>query len=641
MELEREKGITIQSAATFCDWLKVENGKEEKYHINLIDTPGHIDFTIEVERALRVLDGAVMILCAVSGVQSQTITVDRQMRRYNVPRVSFINKMDRMGANPFKAVEQINQKLRIPAAALQVPIGGEDTFEGVVDLIRMKAIYNDGPKGEIIRESDEIPESVQALAKEKRLVLIETLADVDDEIAEIFLDEKTPTQEQLKAAIRRATIALKFTPVLMGSALADKSVQPMLDAVCDYLPNPAEVENLALDKRREEASVKLVSYNSLPFVGLAFKLEESNYGQLTYIRVYQGTLKKGMNVFNARTDKRVKVPRIVRMHSNDMEEVPEIGAGEICAVFGVDCASGDTFTDGTLPYSMTSMFVPDPVISLSIKPKTTKDTANFSKAMSRFQREDPTFRVHVDAESQETIISGMGELHLDIYVERMRREYKVEVETGKPQVAYRETITEPVKFDHTLKKQTGGAGDFARVVGYMEPIEIGENGYMPSKFREEVTGGSISEKFLFACEKGFLASCEKGPLIGHPVLGTSMVVNDGATHMTDSSEMAFKNATQQAFRKAFKEAKPQVLEPLMKTTITAPNEFQGNIVGLLNKRNAIINDTEIGPEDFTLLADCSLNAMFGFSSQLRAATQGKGEFGMEFSHYAPAPGQLQ
>lgn len=641
MELEREKGITIQSAATFCDWMKVENGKEEKYHINLIDTPGHIDFTIEVERALRVLDGAVMILCAVSGVQSQTITVDRQMKRYNIPRLSFINKMDRMGANPFKAVDQINQKLRIPAAAIQVPIGGEDTFQGVIDLVRMKAIYNDGPKGEIIRETDVIPEEVKPVAEERRAMLIETLADVDDEIAEIFLDERTPTPEQIKAAIRRATISLKFTPVLMGSALADKSVQPMLDAVCDYLPNPSEVENLALDQRRAEKPVKLVSYNSLPFVGLAFKLEESNYGQLTYIRVYQGTLKKGLNVFNARTGKKVKVPRIVRMHSNEMEDVPEIGAGEICALFGVDCASGDTFTDGGLPYSMTSMYVPDPVISLSIKPKNTKDSGNFSKAMNRFQREDPTFRVHVDAESSETIISGMGELHLDIYVERMRREYKVEVETGQPQVAYRETITQKVKFDHTLKKQTGGAGDFARVAGYMEPLEPDENGFVASTFKEAVVGGSISDKFLFACEKGFLASCEKGPLIGHPVLGTHMVVNDGATHMTDSSEMAFKNATQQAFRKAFRDAKPQVLEPLMKTTITAPNEFQGNIVGLLNKRNAIINDTEIGPEDFTLTADCSLNAMFGFSSQLRAATQGKGEFGMEFSHYSPAPGQLQ
>jgi elongation factor G len=637
MELEREKGITIQSAATYCDWKKVENGKEEIYSINLIDTPGHIDFTIEVERALRVLDGAVMILCAVSGVQSQTITVDRQMKRYNIPRLSFVNKMDRMGANPFKAVDQINQKLRIAAAAIQVPIGTEDQFKGVVDLVRMKAIYNEGPKGINVVESDEIPAEVADIAKERRAKLIETLADVDDEIAELFLDEQEPSIEQIKAAIRRSTIALKFTPVLMGSALADTAVQPMLDAVCDYLPNPAEVENLALDRRRAEAPVKLVSYSSLPFVGLAFKLEESNFGQLTYIRVYQGSIKKGMNVFNARNDKKIRIPRIVRMHSNEMEEVSEIGAGEICAVFGVDCASGDTFTDGQLGYSMSSMFVPEPVISLSIKPKNSKESNNFSKAMNRFQREDPTFRVHVDVESQETIISGMGELHLDIYVERMRREYKVDCETGQPQVAYRETITQHVPFDHLLKKQTGGSGDYARVVGWLEPTgDMGKNVY-----ESQVTGGHISEKFLFACEKGFQASCEKGPLLGHKVLGTAMVVNDGATHMTDSSEMAFKTATQQAFRKAFAQGAPQVLEPLMKTTITAPNEFQGNIVGLLNKRNAIINETEIGAEDFTLYADCSLNSMFGFSSLLRAATQGKGEFSMEFSHYSPAPPQLQ
>ena len=637
MDLEREKGITIQSAATYCDWLKHENGKEEKYHINLIDTPGHIDFTIEVERALRVLDGACMILCAVSGVQSQTITVDRQMKRYNVPRISFVNKMDRAGANPFKAVEQITHKLRLPAAAVQVPIGVEDGFKGVVDLIIMKAIYSEGLKGENVRVSDEIPSEVRPLADEKRAKLIETLADVDDEIAEIFLDERTPSNEQIKAAIRRATISLKFTPVFMGSALADKSVQPMLDGVCDYLPNPSEVENLALDQRRQEAPVKLISYNSLPFVGLAFKLEESNFGQLTYIRVYQGSLRKGLTVFNARTNKKVKVPRIVRMHSNEMEDVQEIGAGEICAVFGIDCASGDTFTDGQLGYSMTSMFVPEPVISLSIKPKDNKDLINFSKAMARFQREDPTFRVHVDVESSETIISGMGELHLDIYVERMRREYRVACETGQPQVAWRETITQRVDFDHTLKKQTGGAGDFARVVGYMEPSGALEE----NKFEDQVSGGSISEKFLFACDKGFQLSCQKGPLVGHKVLGTRMVINDGATHMTDSSEMAFKNATQQAFRKAFNQGRPQVLEPLMKTTITAPNEFQGNIVGLLNKRNALISDTEIGPEDFTLYADCSLNGMFGFSTQLRAATQGKGEFGMEFSHYSPSPMQLQ
>ena len=637
MDLEREKGITIQSAATFCDWVKHENGKEERYHINLIDTPGHIDFTIEVERALRVLDGAVMILCAVSGVQSQTITVDRQMRRYNVPRISFINKMDRMGANPFKAVDQIQHKLKISAAAVQVPIGVEDNFEGVVDLVRMKAIYNKGTKGEDIIETDVIPESVKELAAERRNSLIETLADVDDEIAEIFLEEQTPSIEQIKAAIRRTTIARKFTPVFMGSALADKSIQPMIDGVCDYLPNPSEVENLALDRNRQEAPVKLVSYNSLPFVGLAFKLEESNFGQLTYIRVYQGSLRRGSHVFNARTKKKVKVPRIVRMHSNEMEEISEIGAGEICAVFGVECASGDTFTDGTLGYSMTSMFVPDAVISLSIKPQDNKDLPNFSKAMARFQREDPTFRVHVDNESQETIISGMGELHLEIYVERMRREYRVACVTGQPQVAYRETVTDKVKFDHLLRKQTGGAGDYARVMGYMEPTGTLGAG----EFVQQVVGGKISEKFLFACDKGFQLACQKGPLVGHPVIGTRMVINDGVTHITDSSEMAFKNATRQAFRKAFITARPQILEPLMKTTITAPNEFQGNIIGLLNKRNATINETDIGAEDFTLYADCSLNSMFGFSSLLRAATQGKGEFSMEFSAYSPTPMQLQ
>ncbi|XXH05353.1 homoisocitrate dehydrogenase [Hypoxylon texense] len=636
MELEREKGITIQSAATFCDWKKVEDGKEETYHINLIDTPGHIDFTIEVERALRVLDGAVMILCAVSGVQSQTITVDRQMKRYNIPRISFVNKMDRMGANPWKAVEQINSKLKIPAAAIQIPIGSEDQFKGVVDLIDMKAIYSEGPKGTIVRIGP-IPEDLKDLAEEKRQVLIEKLADVDDEIAEIFLEEATPTNEQIKNAIRRATISLKFSPVMMGSALADKSIQPLLDAVCDYLPNPADVENVALDRTRDEAQTKLVPYNSLPFVGLAFKLEENNYGQLTYIRVYQGTLRKGTYLFNSRTDKKVRIPRIVRMHSNELEDVNEIGAGEICAVFGVECASGDTFTDGNLPYTMSSMFVPDAVMSLSIKPKRTTDADNFSKAMNRFQREDPTFRLYVDDESEETIISGMGELHLEIYIERLRREYKVECVTGQPRVAYRETISQKADFDYLLKKQTGGPGDFARVVGFIEPNTEPEK----NSFENQVVGGAIPDKFISACGKGFEIACERGPLLGHKVIGARMVVNDGATHMTDSSDHAFSMAAQFAFRKAFPEAGGQVLEPLMKTTIMAPNEFQGNILMLMNKRNATILDTEIGSEDFTLIADCSLNAMFGFSTQLRAATQGKGEFSMEFSHYAAAPPHLQ
>ncbi|KAK7961853.1 Elongation factor G- mitochondrial [Apiospora aurea] len=638
MDLEREKGITIQSAATFCDWKKMEDGKDETYHINLIDTPGHIDFTIEVERALRVLDGAVMILCAVSGCQSQTITVDRQMKRYNVPRISFVNKMDRMGANPWKAVEQINSKLKIPAAAIQVPIGAEDQFKGVVDLIDMKAIYSEGPKGVNVRVTDEIPEEVKALAEEKRQTLIEKLADVDDEIAEIFLDEKTPTPLQIKDAIRRATIARKFTPVMMGSALADKSVQPMLDAVCDYLPMPADVENLALDRSKGEAQTKLVPYNSLPFVGLAFKLEENNYGQLTYIRVYQGTLRKGTYLFNSRNDKKVRIPRIVRMHSNEMEDVNEVGAGEICAVFGVECASGDTFTDGNLPYTMSSMFVPDAVMSLSIKPKKSTDADNFSKAMNRFQREDPTFRLHVDEESEETIISGMGELHLEIYIERLRREYKVDCITGQPRVAYRETITQRADFDYLLRRQSGGPGDYAKVGGWIEPNPDSEEA---NAFSNQVVGGLIPDKFISACAKGFEIACDKGPLLGHKVIGAKMAINDGATHVTDSSDYAFSLAAQMAFRKVFDEAGGVVLEPLMKTTITAPNEFQGNILMLMNKRNATIIDTEIGSEDFTLICDCSLNAMFGFSSQLRAATQGKGEFSMEFSQYAAAPPHLQ
>jgi elongation factor G len=637
MDLEREKGITIQSAATFCDWKKVENGKEETYHVNLIDTPGHIDFTIEVERAMRVLDGAVMILCAVSGVQSQTITVDRQMRRYNIPRISFVNKMDRMGANPWKAVEQINTKLKIPAAAVQVPIGLEDQCKGVVDLIHMRAIYSEGPRGVNLRIEDKIPDDLKELVEEKRQELIEKLADVDDEIAEMFLDEKTPTPEQIKAAIRRATIALKFSPVLMGSALADKAVQPMLDAVCDYLPNPADVENLALDRSKGEAETKLVPYNSLPFVGLAFKLEENNYGQLTYIRVYQGTLRKGSNLFNSRTDKKVRIPRIVRMHSNEMEDVNEVGAGEICAVFGVDCASGDTFTDGNLPFTMSSMFVPDAVMSLSIKPKKSTDADNFSKAMNRFQREDPTFRLYVDEESEETIISGMGELHLEIYIERLRREYKVDCITGQPRVAYRETIMRRADFDYLLKKQSGGPGDYARVGGWIEPNTDSE----ANAFENQVVGGLIPDKFISACGKGFEIGCEKGPLLGHKVIGAKMVINDGATHVTDSSDFAFSQAAQMAFRKVFNEAGGSVLEPLMKTTITAPNEFQGNTLMLMNKRNATIIDTEIGPDDFTLIADVSLNAMFGFSTLLRAATQGKGEFSMEFSHYAAAPPHLQ
>lgn len=633
MDLEREKGITIQSAATYCSWDK--DGKS--YHFNLIDTPGHIDFTIEVERALRVLDGAVLVVCAVSGVQSQTVTVDRQMKRYNVPRVTFINKMDRMGADPFKAIEQINKKLKIPAAAIQVPIGREDELKGVVNIIDRVALYNEGAKGENIREEKEIPADLKDLVEERRALLIETLADVDDEIAELYLEEKEPSVDQIKAAIRRATIARKFTPVLMGLALANTGVQPVLDAVVDYLPDPSEVLNTGLEViESEEKPVNLDPSLSKPLVALAFKLEDGKYGQLTYLRVYQGRLKKGGYIYNTKDKKKIKVARLVRMNLDEMEEIDEISSGEICATFGINCSSGDTFTDGSVNIAMLLMYVPDAVISLSIKPNA-KDTINFSKAMNRFQKEDPTFRVRFDQELKETVISGMGELHLEIYVERIKREYNVSCTTGPPQVAYRESILGSTEFDYTHKKQSGGAGQFGRVIGTLSTAENSEK----NEFVTQIVGGKISDKFLAACAKGFEEICAKGPLTGHRVLGVKMLINDGQTHVVDSNEHAFKAATQGAFKQAFMNAQPVILEPIMNVSVTAPAEFQGNVIGLMNKVGAMVNDTENNADDFILSAECSLNLMFGFATSLRACTQGKGEFTMEFKNYAPCAPQLQ
>ncbi|KAI7902503.1 translation elongation factor G [Cokeromyces recurvatus] len=631
MDLEREKGITIQSAATYASW--------GDYNINIIDTPGHVDFTIEVERALRVLDGAVLILCSVSGVQSQTITVDRQMRRYNVPRISFINKMDRAGANPFRIIDQLRQKLKLTAAAVQIPIGSEDQFAGIVDLVKWKAYYNEGESGEKLIERD-IPEELMPLALEKRHELIEQLANVDDEIADIYLMEDIPTTEQFLSAIRRATISLKFTPVLMGSAFKNTAIQPLLDAVINYLPNPTEVTNTALDINKGEEKVELKPYSNNPFVGLAFKLEEGRYGQLTYMRIYQGILKKGSFITNVKTGKKIKVPRLVRMHAADMEDVDELGAGEIGAIFGVDCSSGDTFTDGSLQYTMSSMFVPEPVISLSLMPKG-KESANFSKALNRFQKEDPTFRVHIDTESKETIISGMGELHLQIYVERMKREYNVECVTGKPRVAFRETITQPAKFNYTHKKQSGGAGQFGRVMGQLEPMERDEESGKDIEFENRVVGGNIPTNFIPACEKGFNDALEKGPLIGHPVSGVRMILEDGAAHAVDSSELAFRIATKNAFQEAFAKAKPSILEPIMNVAITAPIEFQGSVIGGLNKRKGTIIDTEIQEDYFNVVADVPLNDMFGYSTELRSATQGKGEFSMEYKEHQPVQTHVQ
>ncbi|TPX41449.1 hypothetical protein SeLEV6574_g06083 [Synchytrium endobioticum] len=631
MELEREKGITIQSAATYIHW--------KNHNINIIDTPGHVDFTIEVERALRVLDSAVLVLCAVGGVQSQTITVDRQMKRYNIPRLTFINKMDRAGANPWRVLEQMRSKLRLTTAALQIPIGAENDFKGVVDLVNFKAYYNEGANGESIRE-DALPQSLAPLAAEKRAELIANLAEADDEIADVFLNEQEPTLEQLASAIRRATISRKFVPVFMGSAYHNKGVQLLLDGVLNYLPAPHQVENYALDRSNNEDKVQLASASADSLVCLAFKLEEGRFGQLTYMRVYRGALKKGGWLVNVRTNKKTKIPRLVRMHSNEMEDVDQVGSGEICAVFGMECASGDTFTDGSNNLTMTSMYVPQPVISLSIEPKS-KDSPNFSKALSRFQREDPTFRVHIDAESKQTIISGMGELHLDIYVERMKREYNVETVTGKPQVAFRETITQEVPFVYTHKKQSGGSGQFARVKGYIEPIQEPLEDGKTVEFVNQTVGMNIPTQYIPSVEKGFLEACEKGWLIGHPVTNVRFVLEDGLAHAVDSSDIAFKLAGIYAFREAFAKASAQVLEPIMDVSVSAPVEFQGSVIALLNKRKGTISDTEPRDDYIEVHAEVPLNEMFGFSTDLRSITQGKGEYSMEYKLHQPVLAYLQ
>jgi len=627
MDLEREKGITIQSAATFAVW--------GDYNVNIIDTPGHVDFTIEVERSLRVLDGAILVLDSVAGVQSQSITVDRQMKRYKVPRIAFINKMDRAGANYRRVAQMLKEKLGHHPVCIQVPIGAEDRFLGVIDPIVGKAFYFDGEKGEIVR-TEPVPAEYADQVKEARAEIITLVADVDDKLAEKFINEEPISNEDLKAAIRRATIALKMTPVMCGSAYKNKGIQTLLDGICDYLPNPKEVENIAHDQKNNEAKVILEHDFKKPFVGLAFKLEDGRYGQLTYMRCYQGKISKGDFIVNcSRELKRLKIPRIVRMHSNEMNDIETAYAGDIVALFGVECASGDTFTDGDVQVTMTSMHVPDAVISLAVAPKERAATANFSKALNRFTKEDPTFRVHRDEESAQTIISGMGELHLEIYIERMKREYQCEVIAGKPQVAYRETITQKGEFYYTHKKQTGGSGQYAKVCGYLEPLPA--DAVETYEFVDEVSGGAIPREFIPACDKGFKMAVEKGSLIGFPVWGVRCVINDGGFHAVDSSEMAFKTAALMGFREGYAAARPVILEPVMKVEVTAPEEFQGSVVGQLNQRRGTILETSNAEGYLTAVAEVPLNNMFGYSTDLRSATQGKGEFTMEFARYSAVP----
>ncbi|NQU03007.1 MAG: elongation factor G [Syntrophaceae bacterium] len=623
MELEKERGITIASAATFCKW--------QGHEINIIDTPGHVDFTVEVERSLRVLDGAVLVLCAVGGVQSQTITVDNQMRRYNVPFITFINKCDRSGANPLRVIAQIRSKLGHNAVAMQIPIGLEMNMNGVVDLVSMKALYFDGDNGEDVRIED-IPEGLLTEATEKREELIEAASMFSDELMEAVLEEKDITEELILDAVRKGTVSRELTPVFMGTAYKNKGVQPLLDAVTQLLPSPSDIENTALDMDKDESPVILSSNTEDPTVALAFKLEDGTYGQLTYIRVYQGTVAKGSTIVNIRSGKKIKVGRVVRMHADQMEDIDAIPAGYIGALFGIDCSSGDTFASPGLNLTMTSMFVPDPVISLAIIPKDNKSQLNMSKALNRFTKEDPTFETYVDEETDETIIEGMGELHLEVYVERMRREYGAEVETGNPLVAYRETITKRAEFDYIHKKQTGGSGQYGRVAGYMEPIT--ETDF---EFVNEIRGGVIPTQYIPACEKGFRACMAKGPKMEFPVTGIRVVINDGAFHSVDSSDMAFRAAARGAFLETYAKANPVIHEPIMKVAVETPVDFQGAVMGLLNQRRGmIVGSQDEGPLS-VIEAQVPLAEMFGFSTVLRSATQGQAQFTMEFALYKRVP----
>ncbi len=625
MDLERERGITIQSAATNVEWLD--------YSINIIDTPGHVDFTIEVERALRVLDGAILVLCAVGGVQSQSITVDRQLKRYKVPRLAFINKADRTGADPYRVKEQLCEKLGHHAVLMQIPIGAEEKFEGIVDLVTMKAVYFDGKNGEIIREG-EIPPVLREKARAQREAMLDAVTLYSDELAAACLEGRE-TEEQVRAAIRTGTLSLQLTPVFIGSAYKNKGIQPLLDAVVHYLASPADHSHSAVDCDNDGIEVPLAADPSAPLVSLSFKLEDGRYGQLTYIRIYQGSIRKGTELFNTRSKRRFRVGRLIRMHADSMEDITEALCGDIVALFGIDCASGDTFTENDMNMAMTSMYVPEPVISLAIKPRDRTSADALGKALNRFTKEDPTFRTYVDPESSETIIKGMGELHLEIYIERMRREYGVELETGMPQVAYRETITQSVAFDYTHKKQTGGAGQYARVAGILEPDA--EKEY---EFINAVKGGAIPADYIPSCNKGFKSCLAKGKLIGFPVVGVRVTVNDGNWHPVDSSDIAFQLAAIHGFWQAYEKARPEILEPIMKVSVEGPTEFQGNILATINQRRGIIVSATEETSFCRVDADVPLSEMFGYSTVLRSCTQGKAEFTMEFLKYGKVPGSI-
>lgn len=635
MELEQERGITITSAATRVHWHDTT--------INLIDTPGHVDFTVEVERALRVLDGAVLVLCSVGGVQAQSLTIDRQMKRYGVPRLAFINKLDRTGANPRRVVKQLHEKLDCDAVLMQIPIGLEQNFQGVVDLITGKAIYFDGAQGEKLRYED-VPEALKDEYETSRQEMLESLSMYSDELMEMMLEEQEIPEEKIHEVVKSATLARQMTPVFLGSAFHNKGVQPLLDAIARYLPSPLDREAVAFrvnPETQEEEKFALKPDSSEPLVAMAFKTVEDPYGTLTFMRIYQGTLEKGASYYNQRTNKKERISRIFRMHADQRVELDSASAGDIVAVIGIEGSSGENYCPEPHYCTLESIFVPDPVIQVAIKPKETRDMDKLSKALYRFRKEDPTLTVTTDAESGETLIAGMGELHLDVYVERIRREYKVEVETSAPKVNYREAPTETIEFATKHKKQSGGSGQFADIRGIMSPIPEEEAGKETFIFEDKITGGVIPSNFIPAIEKGYRASLEKGPVAGYPVVNLKIVVNDGSYHAVDSSDLAFRICAQTSLRENFPRTKPALLEPIMKIEIECPESFQGSVVGDLSSRRGLITSTETSGASCVIHGEVPLAETFGYSSDLRSMTQGQGVFSMEFAKYKKVPTALQ
>jgi elongation factor G len=627
MQLEIEKGITITSAATTCKWHDTQ--------INLIDTPGHVDFTIEVERALRVLDGAIMVLCGVAGVQSQSITVDRQMKRYRIPRIAFINKLDRVGADPFRVVQALRDKLGLNALLLQYPIGREQEFAGVIDLIEMTANYYEGEHGEN-RVVKPIPENLLSQAQEARDKMLDRLSLFSEAMTEKLLNGEEVPKELIWSTIRAATLSLELTPVLLGSAFKNKGVQNLLDAVTLYLPSPTDREVVKAFDVKTNEKVDVPADINAPLVALAFKItDDEQAGQLTYTRIYAGTLKKGDRIRNSRTNKPVTVGRFVRMHADKRENIEIAAAGEIVALVGIDCASGDTFCSNGTSLSMEAMFVPEPVVTLSVTPKHKEDADRMTKALTRFEREDPTFHVTIDPESKQTLISGMGELHLEIYIERMKREYNAEVYVGAPAVAYRETISKAVTFDYTWKRQTGGAGQYAQVMGRIQPCTE------TFVFENKVVGGVIPKEFIPACEKGFRDAINSGLLIGYPVTGVKVILQNGSYHREDSSELAFRTAARYAFEEVYKKAHPIILEPIMLVEVEMPNEYVGRIQGDLSSRHGLVLGSETMGDYSVIRAEVPLREMFGYSMAVRSLTSGQANFSMEFAEYQPVPPSVQ